>query len=258
MVQVIIKAFDILELVAQRNGLAISLTEISQELQLNQATTANIINTMVSRSYLEHIGKKKGYKLGPAAYRLTNEVSYEQDLVNASLEPMQQLTDTINESCLLGILRNNKRYILHNVNCNQDIQVQIRSERNVYETASGRLLVAYISEKERERFLQYNGLPDEALWKEASTLKGFEEELLKIKQNGVAKTHFKNTHLMGFAVPIFSHNKVIASLSVFLPEFRCTQEKQQEIIEALQNAVSRIEKEYIIVENFRLSSANEN
>lgn len=128
MVQVIIKAFDILELVAQRNGLAISLTEISQELQLNQATTANIINTMVARGYLEHIGKKKGYKLGPAAYRLTNEVSYEQDLVNASLEPMQQLTDTINESCLLGILRNNKRYILHNVNCNQDIQVQIRSE----------------------------------------------------------------------------------------------------------------------------------
>lgn len=63
---------------------------------------------------------------------------------------------------------------------------------------------------------------------------------------------------MGFAVPIFSHKKVIASLSVFLPEFRSTHEKQQEIIEALQNAVKRIEKEYIIVENFRLSNTNEN
>lgn len=246
MVQVIIKAFDILELVAQRNGQAISLTEIAQELQLNQATSANIINTMVARNYLEHIGKKKGYKLGPAAYRLTNEVSYEQDLVNAALEPMQHLTDIINESCLLGILRNNKRYILHNVNCNQDIQVQIRSERNVYETASGRLLVAFLSEKERERFLQHNGLPDEAWWEEATTLTGFEEALSEIREKGIAITNFKNNHLTGFAVPVFLKKKVIASLSIFLPEYRCTPTKQVEIIEQLRQAVHKIEQSPIL------------
>lgn len=240
MVQVLIKAFDILELVAQRNGQAISLTEISQELQLNQATSANIINTMVLRGYLEHIGKKKGYKLGPSAYRLTNEVSYEQDLVNAASEAMEALTEKINETCLLGILRNYKRFVLHNVNCNQDIQVQIRSERNVYETASGRLLVAYLSEKERERFLQFNGLPDESMWEEASTVEGLVNALTKIRLSGIAMTNFVNTHLVGFAVPIHANGKVIAGLSVFLPEYRCTEGKEEEIIFSLNEAAKSI------------------
>lgn len=243
MVQVIIKAFDILELVAQRNGQAISLTEIAQELQLNQATSANIINTMVSRNYLEHIGKKKGYRLGPAAYRLTNEVAYEQELVDASKEAMEELTTHINESCLLGILRNNKRYILHNVNCNQDIQVQIRSERNVYETASGRLLLAYLSEKDRERFLQANGLPEKALWEEAHTQIGLQNALSQIREHKLVQTH-SNNHLVGLAVPIMSNSHAIASLSVFLPDFRCSESRKKEIIEAMQETGRKIERIY--------------
>ena len=105
MVQVILKSFDIIELVAQRNGQAISLTEISEALDINQATAANIINTIVSRGYMEHIGKKKGYRLGPAAFRLTNEIPYEQDLVNVARQVMEDLTTSINESCILGVLR---------------------------------------------------------------------------------------------------------------------------------------------------------
>jgi IclR family transcriptional regulator, KDG regulon repressor len=245
MVQVILKAFDILELVAQRNGQAISLPEVSEELQLNQATTANIINTMVSRSYLEHIGKKKGYKLGPSAFRLTNEVAYEQDLVNAAKDAMEKLTSSINETCLLGILRNNKRYILHNVNCNQDIQVQIRSERNVYETASGRLLLAYLNTKEREKFIQVNGLPSKQLWEEASTLKGLDNALENIRNEKLSTTYFVGNHIIGFAVPIFMQKQVIAGLSVFLPEYRCPEQRKIQIIDALRNAALEIEQNYL-------------
>ena len=61
MVLVVLKTFDILELVAQSSGQGITLTEISQQLQINQATASNIIKTMASKGYIEHIGKKKGY-----------------------------------------------------------------------------------------------------------------------------------------------------------------------------------------------------
>lgn len=233
MVQVLIKAFDILELVSQRKRQPISLTEISDELQINQATAANIINTLVSKNYLEHIGKKKGYRLGLAAYRLTNAVAYEQDLVNAAREPMEQLTAKLNETSILGILQNHKRYILHVVNANQDVQVQIRSERNVYETASGRLLLAYLSEKELERFLQINGLPSDELWLEATTISGLKEVLSHIRNHGIAKTHKHLSHLKGFAVPIFNHDKVIAGLSVFVPEYRCSPDKELEIVSSM-------------------------
>ncbi len=234
MVQVLIKAFDILELVAQRNGQSITLTEIANELQLNQATAANINKTLVHKGYLEHIGKKKGYRLGPAAYRLTNEVPYGQDLVIAAREVMEKLTTQLNESCLLGVLRNYKRYILHVVNSEQEIQVQMRSERNVYETASGRMLLAHLSEKELERFIQHNGLPDPALWEEGSSMEKLHEALAQIKKEGLTMTFMGNGHIRGFAVPIVVNNTVVAGLSVFLPEYRCTAEHQKEIILALK------------------------
>lgn len=242
MVQVLIKAFDIIELVVQRNGQPISLTEISEELELNQATAANIINTMVSRGYLEHIGKKKGYRLGPSVYRLTNEIPYEQDLVNAARGVMEELTEKINESCLLGVLRNHKRYILHAVNAVQEVQVQLRSERNIYETASGRLLIAYLPEKELERFIQHSGLPDTTLWAEASTNQGLMKTLNKIKEDKIALTHLHNRHVKGFAVPIFAHGQVLASLSVFAPEYRCSDLEQKKIIKALKESAGVISK----------------
>jgi DNA-binding IclR family transcriptional regulator len=234
MVQVILKSFDIIELVAQRNGQAISLTEISEALDINQATAANIINTIVSRGYMEHIGKKKGYRLGPAAFRLTNEIPYEQDLVNVARQVMEELTTSINESSILGVLRNHKRYILHAVNAVQEIQVQLRSERNIYETASGRLLLAYLSEKELERYIQHNGLPDAETWAEAQTKEGFTEALGQINKEGIVKTHIQNRHVKGFAVPIFINEQVVASLSVFLPEYRCSDARQEEIVERLK------------------------
>ncbi|MBC7828314.1 MAG: IclR family transcriptional regulator [Chitinophagaceae bacterium] len=239
MVLVVIKTFDILELVAQANGQGITLTEISQQLQINQATASNIIKTMVTKGYIEHIGKKKGYRLGPAAFRLTNEVPYGQDLVNAARDVMEDLTAKLNESSILGTLRNNKRYVLHIVKSNQEIQVQVRTDRNAYETASGRLLMAYLSEKELERFLVANGLPDKTLWKEASTLKGLTESLAKIKKESIAITHLVNRHVRGFAVPILAHDQVVAGLSVFLPDYRYSVSRQKEIIQSLREA-SRI------------------
>jgi DNA-binding IclR family transcriptional regulator len=236
MVQVLIKAFDIIELVVQRNGQAISLTEISDELQLNQATAANIINTMVSRGYLEHIGKKKGYRLGPSAYRLTNEIPYEQDLVNTARHIMEALTTQLNESSILGVLRNNKRYILHAVNSAQEIQVQMRSERNIYETATGRLLLAYLSEKDLDRFIQHTGLPDATLWEEATTKEGLIKILNYIRNAGLVSTNMHNRHVKGFAVPIFVREQVVASLSIFAPEYRCSALREKEIIQLLKES----------------------
>lgn len=240
MVQVIIKSFDILELVARRSGQAVSLTDISQELDLKQATAANIIKTLVNRGYLEHIGKKKGYKLGPAAFGLTNEVAYEQGLINASRHVMEALSARFNESCLLGVIRNHKRLILHIVNSNHEIQVQVRSERNVYETASGRLLLAYLSEKQLEQFLQQNGFPDKNLWPNADSLEGLKSELRDIKEKGIAITHVKDKDYKGFAVPIYDNNVVVAGLSIFVPEYRCSAKREAEIIDAMNEATKQI------------------
>jgi DNA-binding IclR family transcriptional regulator len=243
MVRVLLKAFDILEMIALAGGKALTLTEIANQFNMSQPTAANIINTMVSRGYIEHIGKKKGYKLGPSSYRLTNVVAYEQELVEVSKKIMEDLTLKLNETSLLGVLRNQKRLILHVANSTHDIQVQVKSERSVYETASGRLLLAYLKENEISHFIQQNGLPEAALWPDAATLKGLKEALSRIKEEAIAATFLPEKHVRGFAAPIFKNNKVIAALSIFLPAYRCNETKQLEVIQLLKEASSEIEKE---------------
>ncbi len=240
MVLVVIKALDILEYLGQDQERAYSLTEISESLDLNQATCANILKTLVSKNYVEHLGRKKGYKLGPMAFNLTNNLAYNQNLIMAARDVMEELTERLNETSLLGVLRNQKRFILHLVHSDQDLQVRSRSERNVYETATGRILLAYLSKKELEHFIANNGLPSEIVWKEAITPEALYEALEKIAREGVAIT-YSVKHIIGLAVPIRKNSKVIAALGVFLPEIRFTAAVRKEIIKSLRNAAEIIE-----------------
>lgn len=239
MVLVIIKALDILEYLGQDQEKAFSLTEISESLDLNQATCANILKTLVSKNYVEHLGRKKGYKLGPMAFNLTNNLAYNQNLIMAAKEVMEELTERLNETSLLGVLRNQRRFILHLVNSDQDLQVRSRSERNVYETASGRILIAYLSKKERDHFISSNGLPPLEVWKEANTPEGLHEALDKIAKDELVIT-YSVKHIIGIAVPIRKNDKVIAALSVFLPEIRFSAARRKEIIQAMKAAAKDI------------------
>ncbi|GAB3988730.1 hypothetical protein GCM10028807_12020 [Spirosoma daeguense] len=241
MVLVIVKALDILEWVARDSERTYSLTEIAEGLQMNQATCVNILQTLVSKNYLEHLGRKKGYRLGPMAYNLTNNLAYSQNLVLAAKNAMETLTKQINETSVLGIIRNQKRFIVHLVNSDQDLQVRSHTERNIYETASGRVLLAFMSPKERESLLQAIGLPRPDIWPEAATSDQFGHALADIQRQELAITH-SPTHIIGLAVPIRKLERVVASLSVFLPEIRCSEARKSGIIQALRQTAQAIDE----------------
>ncbi|WP_375444748.1 IclR family transcriptional regulator [uncultured Fibrella sp.] len=235
MVLVVVKALDILEFIARDADRAHSLTEIAEGLNMHQATCVNIMQTLVEKSYLEHLGRKKGYRLGPMAYNLTNNLSYSQHLVAAAKEVMDELTAQFNETSILGVIRNQKRFIVHLVNSDQDLQVRSRTERSLYETATGRLLLAYLPLKDRDNLIATIGLPPSPVWPEADTQAGLEGELQKIRDQELCIT-VSPTHIIGLAVPIRKQKHVIAGLSIFLPEIRCSAARQHDIVLALKRA----------------------
>lgn len=53
-------------------------------------------------------------------------------------------------------------------------------------------------------------------------------------------THLQHSHVRGFAVPIFAGNKVIAGLSIFLPEYRCSSTRQKDLVLAIREAAAAI------------------
>ena len=179
MIQVIVRAVDILEFVAQHNKNPVQLIKIAEHVGLSQPTTANIVKTLVHKNYLEQVSRYSGYRLGANAYHLTGNLSYNQNLILAAKDIMEDLTAELNETCLLGIIRNNKRFIIHVVQCDQDLQVRPRTEAGIFETATGRLLAAYLTPKQLDNVIQAIGFPPSNVWPGTQTREALEKALKK-------------------------------------------------------------------------------
>lgn len=241
MIQVIVRAIDLLEFVAQHGKEPVQLIKIAAHLGLSQPTTANIVKTLVVKNYLEQVGRKEGYRLGAGAYHLTGNLDYNYSLISSAKDLMEDLTGQLNETCLLAVIRNNKRFILHSVEGNQDLQVRTRNEVPLFQTASGKLLLAYLPEKELEKTLLSVGLPDAKEWPGVQTRDKLEKALAKIRKQQFIQT-VNEKHIIGFAVPVFKQWEVIASLSVFLPESRSTPEHMSKVSKLMMRAGNKIKE----------------
>ncbi|HEY0668896.1 MAG TPA: IclR family transcriptional regulator C-terminal domain-containing protein [Sphingobacteriaceae bacterium] len=240
MIQVLHRAFDILEFIALEPESPKALGEIADKFGLNHATCANIMKTMVTRRYLVQKGPKKGYTLGPKAYSLTGNAAYKKDIVEAARLPMEKLTQNLNESCVLAILHENKRTIIYRTSAEQDLQVRTADEKHAYDSASGRMLVSMLTDIELDRFLKKYGLPSKEMWAEASTRAGMLAEVKKIRSEKLATQVTMNKQIIGLAVPVYKANRIIASLSVYMPDYRYMQADKVKIWERLQTAAQTI------------------
>ncbi len=220
MIRVLHKAFDMLELLAAEPAHRKKLNEIAPHLHINASTCANILKTMVSRNYVDQVTPRTGYALGPMVYQLARQGAYRGDLTGAAEPLMAALARKVNETVLLVTLRAGRRFIVAQIDGRQTIQVDrnLFFQDTTYQTATGRMILAHLNERELNSFIAKEGLPG-ARWPEASSAASLKRELKTIRQKGF--TCYRNTEdVMGVAYPIFEKDKVIAALGLFLPAFR--------------------------------------
>jgi DNA-binding IclR family transcriptional regulator len=241
MIQVLHRALDILEYCAKNPEQTLSLSEIADKFELNHGTCANILKTLVLRNYIEQVGHKKGYRLGAMAYQLTGNFSFRRDLVQVAKGPMQELTDEMNETCLIAVLRKTdlKRVVLHQVLSSHDLTVRTSIEKEAYAASTGRFLLAFIPEKEIEALVAKFGLPRPGIWPEVNSMDQLLKELKTIRDNGVSIQYDQN-HIVGLAVPVLKEGQVIASLSVYLPEVRYKGDMKERLLSSLKFTAQQI------------------
>ncbi len=241
MIQVIQRALDILEYIANDPDKPKPLGEIAGDLKLNAGTCANIIKTLTVRQYLEKIDKQKGYCLGARAYGLTGTEGYRKKLVYAAKEEMELLTQKMNENSLLCILKGEIRLVIHKTQSSNDLQVNTSAEKKAYDTASGRLLVAMQSTEEIEKYIDKYGLPATDVWQGITDKKYFLKQLAKIRKEGYAM-QVTSKQIVGVALPVYENKAVIASLSVYMPLFRFNSFDRQDIIKQVKRRADRISR----------------
>lgn len=241
MIQVVHRALNILEYIANDPEKPKALGDIAEDLELNAATCANIIKTLVVREYLEKLDKQKGYLLGPMAYRLSGNEGYRKGLVDAAKDEMQALTKKTNENSLLCMLKNDMRIVIYKVTSENDLQANTSIEKRVYDTSSGRLLVAMLPDDELEKFINQYGLPGKEEWDGVTDRLSMMRQVRKIRKDGYAIQTTKN-QITGLALPVYSRGRVQASLSVYMPAFRYSPAIKLEMVSQIKRAADRISK----------------
>ena len=153
--------------------------------------------------------------------------AYRGDLISVAEPLMADLVKRVNETVLIVILRGQERFIILQIDGNQNIQVgrDLFQQDNIYQTATGRLLLAHSDKKDLNDFIAENGLPG-SVWPEASSQSKLESALETIRRQGWVS--YKTAgDVTGIAYPIYEKDKsrlerekVIAALGLFLPAFR--------------------------------------
>lgn len=243
MIQVMNRAFDIIEYIASDPETPKMLSDIAKRTGLNAATCANIIKTLVDRRYVEKLDKKRGYLLGFMAYSLSKNYNYSGFIVSAAKQEIELLTKEINENSLCAILKNGKRVSVVKANCTHELQANTAFEKHPYDSASGRLLIAMLPDEELQNFIQLFGQSGQKFWEGSENMDLFRMEIERIRQEKYA-IQITDKQIVGIAIPIYNSQKVIASLAVYLPATRFSKERKSELLRKMHLTAQKIEKNF--------------
>ncbi|MDA9554609.1 hypothetical protein N9R54_00105 [Pelobium sp.] len=239
MIQVINRAIDILEYISNDIERPKLMSHIAQDLNLNTATCANIIKTLVDRGLIKKAEQEKGYIIASGLSEIANGSFGFKDLLKKANQEMQKALQVLNENNLIAILKKNQRVILQKVNSTQIIQAITADEKNAYDSSTGRLLIAMLPEKDLHLYIKRYGLPSKNIWPGADTKTKFLEQIALIRKQGFALLE-DTGQIIGIAYPIYKRGKVIASFSVYMPSFRYNELSKEKMMATAKEVAHKI------------------
>lgn len=177
MIKVLDKAFRVLEYVGGRRGEAVAPGEVASALGMNHPTCVRIMRDLLFMGYLDQVSRQKGYVLGCMPYWLTGGGRYRGELSEQADALVRECARELGQSVLLAVNNNERRHILSHYNYNSRLKVDVSAPwyDDMLETATGRLLLAFMPEAERAATLKtalsshpahaWEGMDDDLSWR---------------------------------------------------------------------------------------------
>lgn len=244
MIQVLGRAFTILEIVSSDPERDWPVGELAERLSINQTTCTNIVRSLFDLGYLESTEGRRGYRLGPMAYNLTRNGPYKRQLIDAARPAVEALVRRIRETALVSVLRRTRKVVLFQVD--RDDAYQLRRDfvehQPPYATATGRLLVAHLSDRELKALVASEGPPGD-LWDGIHSVESLKVACDRVRQAGICEAPAVDGRLVGIGVPIMCASECVAALGVFMPMDRYSRERRAEVINQMTRSAEEISRE---------------
>ena len=241
MIQVLDRAFEVLEYLASNDGKMAGLSQIEAACGIQKTTLSNILKTMERAGYVAHPQKRGGYRLGYKFYLLAGPNYVFKKIEQISAEEMKRLYDIFSETVVLAGEQNGKRVILKVMECTEGITARISHSSDIYQSATGRVILANYPESRVRNIVAAVGLPLSGNWSGMGSEDDLLRGLAQIRADGYSVSS-DHPDVKGIAVPILLGRNPVASIGICLPKFRCTASKIALIKEVLDECATSMEK----------------
>lgn len=213
------KSFDIIELLMDLNGARVS--EIAERLDIPKSTVHLHLQTLIQSGYTIKNGDL--YNVSLKFLHIGGYALHQQTGFRVAQKKVKTLAKKTGERANFTIRENHCQYTLYNDVGEEAIttDVHIGQQTQLHTTASGKAILAHLSERKIEKIIEKTGLPG----KTSHTITDPEElweDIAKIRDRGFAYNcgeRVEKQYAVG--VPVFGENsQIIGGLSVAGPAHR--------------------------------------
>ena len=245
-VQSLDRALDIIEALADAGG-DVTLSELSQQVQLHISTVYRLLSVLVARGYAQQNSSTRQYALGPQVLKLAAHAVGAGlfDLRREALPALNDLSARSDETVNLVVMPDMHIVYIEQVPSTHIVRMftQIGSRAPAYCTGAGKAILAFRGKHEIARYLR-----SQKLERHTSTTIVTAAELLRqlegVRREGYAVDAGEmedGVHCV--AAPVFDHTgAAVAAISISGPASRFTDERIRETAPALLEVTSLLSK----------------
>lgn len=236
------KAVDILSCFTIETPV-LTVGEITRLTGLNQSTVSRLLATLAQKKCVEQVGPAGRYCLGVKFYQWGSVLRQKTNLADLARPVMERLRDVCGEEVSLYALSEGKRICLEAVKSHHGLAriTVVGKILPLHCGAAGKVLLAYLSDKERKKILYGkplakftpNTITDPTL---------LEADLKRIRRDGYAvSVGEREDGAYSVVAPVMDgKGEIAASLSISGPIFRLSEKQKVSNIRAALNAAHEI------------------
>ncbi|AEF39430.1 IclR family transcriptional regulator [Hoyosella subflava] len=220
-VQSVDRAISILEILAREGEAGVS--DVAAEIGVHKSTAFRLLAALEERDFVEQSAERGKYRLAFGVLRLASAIPTRIDMVRQSQPIVEGLATHLGETINLAVVREHYAVNVQQARSSAAVASQnwVGQLTPLHATSSGKILLAYMPDEQRDSIIDKAGLPP--LTKHTVTSRrALLDELAEVRETGFA-TAFEELEagLNAAAVPVRDHTgDVVGALSASGPAFR--------------------------------------
>jgi DNA-binding IclR family transcriptional regulator len=226
-----------------RSVRGMNIAELARKLGIARSTAHSIVLTLERSGYLTRDASQRHCVLSAKAYLLGRETMRFEQLANAALRPMRQLTVETRLTSHMAMLEDNQATYIQKVQAPGmlNFDTYIGKRTNLHCTAVGKVLLSYAPEPYRNKVLErgsYARYTQNTITM-ASTLRN---ELKNVYSQGYAvDNQEEELNIRCFAVPVLSsRGDMLAALSISGTSEQLHENRIRPAVELLQRTAALV------------------